>query len=89
MLELKQGLRKLSAAIESYCYPCVAWDFQLGREIRFRSISEVEELFAEQLHSTDTERLKDGLSNVLFWGHYSRGGRGRVKKFRAGIDSDR
>lgn len=91
MPDTTSALGTLSAAIDGYSYPCVAYDFQVGREVSFRNMAGVETLIAEQLASYDLERVKDGLSNVLFWGFYRSSGRrdDRVKKFRASVTSEK
>jgi hypothetical protein len=82
-------LKELAVAIDNYSYPCVVYDFSKDQEIDLGRMAKVETFIREQLLSADTKRVKDGLSNVLFWGHYrSRGRRDdRVKKFRTGVDS--
>lgn len=81
------GLEELAIAIDNYRYPCFVYDFSNKQEIDLGSMAEVEGFIRERLVSSDTERVKDGLSNVLFWGYYRSGRRNyRVNKFRA-LDS--
>ena len=79
--------KKLAVAIDKYSYPCVVFDFSKNRESVLGSMAKVERFIRERLVSTDTERVKDGLSNVLFWGYYRSGGLRdyRVEHFRDGV----
>ncbi len=86
---LGNALQSLARAIRNYSYPCIVYDFRLEQEIQLKSVVGVECFIQEQLMSTDTERVKDGLSNILFWGYYRSPGRRnrRVQSFRNGVDS--
>jgi hypothetical protein len=78
------SLQSLARAIRSYSYPCVVYDFRLGQEIQLQGMVEVERFIQDLLMSTDIEKVKDGLSNILFWGYYRSPGRRnhRVQNFR-------
>lgn len=86
-LNREPSLLALAAAINSYAYPSIVYDFESKREITFTGMREVECFIGEQLTSSDPEVVRDGLSNVLFWGYYRSPGRrdDRVKRFRAGV----
>ena len=69
-------------AIKSYCYPKVTY-FPDKRLIHHRSMHELEMKIRGQLLSGQLAQVKDGLSNILYWGHFRAGYRdSRVKKFR-------
>jgi len=89
--DFPEALDFLATAIDDFNYPFVVYDFQLAQEVKFNNMLGVEKFIGEQLHSTDIERVKDGLSNVLFWGYYRSPGRrrDRVAKFRGSVDSER
>jgi hypothetical protein len=78
----------LGNAIREYNYPAVTFDFIDGREIAHDSMRSVEKTIRELLLSNEVATVKDGLSNVLFWGHYNAGFRDkRVRKFREQVDN--
>lgn len=86
---VNQNLSMLQNAIKAYNYPAVAFDFKENKEVNFKNnggMKMVEELIRQQLLSNDTDQVFDGLSNVLYWGHYNAGYRDiRVEKFRSGV----
>lgn len=83
---IDEYVRKLCAAVESYDYPRVTYDFEDCREIRHSTMSEVEEAIRAQLLSQDLTEVKDGLSNVLYWGMYRMGIQdNRVRDFRDNV----
>lgn len=72
----------LRAAIDEYSYPCVAYAFDKPRELSFNTMRELEAFVKNKLLSPDIERVKDGLSTILYWGHYRAGYRKyRVAEF--------
>ena len=77
----------LRASVTSYAYDCVTCDdFQTMLSRRHGSMLEVETRIREQLVSRDRETVKDGLSNVVFWGFASQGiQRRRVSTFRQNV----
>ena len=105
-LKLDEYARRLCAAKKAYDYPAVTcFDFDAFLQLKGRNILkkkglyekehqnnmlEVEELIRGQLLSQDIEVVKDGLSNVLYWGYARRKGRqfDRVKIFRKGVTRD-
>src|SRR5207247_6303259 len=71
-------------AISAYDYPPVTYDFALQREVYFPAMLKLDDHLHRLLHSGDVRTVKDGLSGVLYWGHYRTGIRDhRVKRFRA------
>ncbi|PYV21802.1 MAG: hypothetical protein DMG24_18535, partial [Acidobacteria bacterium] len=68
----------LADAIKSYDYPAITYDFVERRERRFSSMRELDKHLESLLHSVDIDRLKDGLSGILYWGFY----RTRYKDYR-------
>ncbi len=63
----------LQGALSRYSYPSVVWDFAHQCERRLPSMREVETFIGERLVSRKPDMVKQGLANVLFWGHYSAG----------------
>ena len=73
----------LSDAINAYSFPCVYYDFLNGRRIPQNNMRSVEEFIGNDLKSGNIEMVKNGLSNVLYWGFEQMGYRDlRVKRFR-------
>lgn len=77
----------LDEAIAAYDFPCKAYDFMKGEQITFSSYKELETHIGQQLRSDDLRVLKDGLSNVLYWGYLTSNGRrdARVQAFRSSV----
>ena len=69
-----------------YNFPCRLFDFNTEQELKFDNYRELEKHIRELLLSHDIQQVKDGLSNVLFWGYYRIGyGEIRLKKFRDSV----
>ncbi len=101
---MKKYTKELCDAVKAYDYPAVTYDFQNGKEVCHKNIRQVEENIKTQLFSPNPEEVKDGLSNVLYWGYASlrREGNGpcdgyipmtgrqkdRIPKFQKVCDSD-
>ena len=80
---MKDYAKKLCKAVEAYEYPAVTYDFQIGREVPHSNMSEVDRVIHSQLCSPHLSEVKDGLSNVVYWGMYRMGFRDtRVREFR-------
>jgi len=78
--ELRDALRQ---AIRDYDFPFVTYDFVENREIRHQAMREVEERIRGQLLADEIERIRDGFSNILYWGYARIGYRwNRVTDFR-------
>lgn len=78
----------LRDAIRRYDFPRVAYDFQAQRELVFPSMSLLEQHVGKLLTSGDSAVVKDGLSNVLYWGYARSGYRNyRVEAFRRQVTS--
>ena len=80
-------IRLLREAIGAYNYPPVTYDFATERESIHLGMASVESLIQEQLLSADSNIVRDGLSNVLYWGYATQEGRqsDRVARFRAKV----
>jgi hypothetical protein len=63
----------LKQAIEEYDYPKVLFDFQANTEITYPSMRELESEIKSDLMSGSPNRVRDGLSNILYWGHRTSG----------------
>ncbi len=89
-LPRRQYVSLLREAVESYDYPTVVYDFQTGSEIRHTDMAAVEEYIRAVLRSPDPGRVRDGLSNVLYWGYARQPGRrdARVRDFRDVVPYD-
>ena len=94
MAKLSMGdyVQHLCEAIDAYDFPAVTYDFGPEpyhrsvpkREITHENMIEVEREIRKQLFSVGLEGVKDGLSNVLYWGYSTLPGRrnNRVERFR-------
>ena len=59
---------ELKRAIGAYDYPKVLFDFRARREIAFHSMRDLEDQVRGCLLSQRLDSVKDGLSNILYWG---------------------
>ena len=78
----------LCMAIREYDFPTVTCDFDAGdAKIRHADMRGVEDRIRELLVSSSRKQVKDGLSNVLYWGYANSPGRRdyRVRKFRKDV----
>ena len=84
MIALAQNhIDSLEKAISYYSFPTVCYDFKNGVLAPQPDMRSVEEYIGNDLRSGDLELVKNGLSNVLFWGYAQIGYRDkRVTKFR-------
>lgn len=71
----------LREAVEGYDYPKVVYDFREAKESHYDDMLRVEERIGSQLRSPEPDGIRDGLSNVLYWG-YARQPRRRDAKVR-------
>lgn len=83
------GPEKVEIVFPEYNYPGFGFEFNSQVEKSFSSYRELEAEFRSQLFSSSLEQIKDGLSNVLYWGFYRAGYRDvRVQKFRNKVTND-
>jgi hypothetical protein len=76
----------MTYSFPKYDFPCKLFDFEIKSEIEFENYRTLEKYIQKQLLSNDILQVKDGLSNVLFWGYYRIGYKEtRLKKFRDNI----
>jgi len=76
----------LQHAIGAYNFPCVYYDFKNRHEVTCPTMAPVEDTIRNYLISGNNDRVKNGLSNVLYWGFAKIGYRDtRVKKFRSEV----
>ena len=68
-LPLKQYVALLCEAIRDYDFPAVTYDFTEEKPIHHDSMLAVEQYIGTLLRSKDVSAVKDGLSNVLYWGY--------------------
>jgi len=80
--------RDLQEAIENYNFPTVAFDFKLDQELQLKNMYKVEEYIISLLLNPDSSAIRDGLSNILYWGYATAGYRDyRVSLFRENVTS--
>lgn len=81
---------RMRQAAGKYCYPAKTYDFMGETESEHSGMSCVERLIREQLVSDDRSQVKDGLSNVLYWGYVRQGGIGlhRMRRLRQKVTDD-
>jgi hypothetical protein len=82
--ELKVELQR---ARDSYTFPAKTYDFRAEGEVVHPTSREVETSISTQLRSERLEDVRDGLSNVLYWGYGTSKGRRkhRVHRFRSEV----
>lgn len=79
----------LLRAIAAYNFPRVVYDFTAGAERQHTSMLGVEQEIRDCLLSEDVQTIKNGLSNVLYWGYARIGFRDRrVQRFREKVTAD-
>lgn len=78
--KLRQVLEKASHRFDSLGF---TFDFVNNVRVPHESVREVERTIRDELQSEKTEVVRDGLSNVLYWGHVGNGNKGtRISRFR-------
>lgn len=72
-----------------FAFPAVTFDFHGNKEHPDGGMHEVEDRIRIALCSGDPVRVRDGLSNVLYWGYARRPGRRdyKVRTFRSKVQS--
>ena len=84
----KQQIQTLEKVIREYDYPKVTFDFSNQVERKYPKMQDVEKTIRDSLTSKNESDLKDGLSNVLYWGYATQGRRtNRIQEFREKITS--
>ena len=82
-------LDELRDAIRGYDFPAVTYGFLRGTEQRHSSLREVEALVRQQLLSDNLDDVREGLSNVLYWGYGRMGRRDyKVATFRQKVTAE-
>ena len=66
---LEQYAALLCEAIRDYDFPAVPYDFTEEKHLHHDSMLAVEQYIGTLLRSKDVSVVKDGLSNVLYWGY--------------------
>ena len=87
---MEEYARRIRQAAAEYSYPAKTYDFTEETESEHCEMSCVERLIRAQLTSESRSQVKDGLSNVLYWGYVRQGGIGphRVRQFRKKVTDD-
>lgn len=84
----KTQVSDLGDAIKAYKFPVVYFDFKTGKQVVATSMSKCEKVIKKQLLSTNLLDVKDGLSNIIYWGNATAGYRGfRVDQFRGMVST--
>jgi len=79
----KEQITRITNAITSFDFPSIVYDFKHEKELVFQTIQEVEAHIRNSLTSNDPVQVKDGLSNIVYWGESRSGYRSfRVGDFR-------
>lgn len=79
----------LEGAIKNYSFPAVYFDFESGVEVVNNSMVTVEREINNKLFSKSNKDVKDGLSNVIYWGYSQIGYRDkRVYDFRENVEDE-
>jgi hypothetical protein len=83
-----QQAKTLADAVAGYAFPTAHFDFASQTPVVRLSMSELETRIRQQLLSDSPDTVKDGLSNVLYWGFTQMGGLAnvRVGRFRSGVE---
>jgi len=87
---MSQHFESLINAINSYDFPLECYDFPNSRPVvGVKTYAELEGIIGNQLLSNDFNIVKDGLSNVLYWGYSTSAGRrnDRVARFRSEVSN--
>src|SRR5690606_2700004 len=80
--------KTMASAIQDYDFPMVAYDFVSDNVLNdFVNYQELERFIQSQLTSDVLSEVRDGLSNVLYWGYATSKGRQshRVELFRSSV----
>jgi hypothetical protein len=78
--QLRRVLEKASHRFGSLGF---TFDFVNNVRVSHKSVREAERTIRDELQSQKTEVVRDGLSNVLYWGHVGNGKKGtRISRFR-------
>ena len=67
-IPIAEYARMLCGATESYEFPKVTFDFVTEKECRHPDMTRVEGYIRDLLTSGEAGDIKDGLSNILYWG---------------------
>lgn len=83
-------VKKLNDAINAYSFPTAHFDFSTQTPVVGLSMSQLETRIRQQLLSSSPGDIKDGLSNVLYWGFAQMGGLAlvRVERFRSEVSGE-
>jgi hypothetical protein len=82
-------VKTLGDAVNAYSFPTAHFDFSTHTPVIGLSMPQLEVRIRQQLLSISLGDVKDGLSNVLYWGYAQMGGLTpvRVERFRSMVTS--
>ncbi len=80
-------VNKLTDAVKGYAFPTAHFDFSTQTPVVGLSMTELETRIQQQLLNSSVSQVKNGLSNVLYWGFAQMGGLAsvRVERFRSTV----
>lgn len=86
----ERQISELDQAIATYAFPIVYFDFGANVEVRSRDMRAVEAAIRGMLVSATTDRIRDGLANVIYWGWAQKPGFRdvRVHRFRNHVSQE-
>jgi len=85
----QRQVAELDAAIASYAFPAVYFDFGAHVPIAAASMRDVETSIRRMLVSDNVQQIRDGLANVIYWGYAQIAYRDvRVGRFRERVTQD-
>ncbi|SET80279.1 hypothetical protein [Pseudomonas graminis] len=80
-------VKKLNDAVRAYSFPTAHFDFSDQTPVSGLSMSQLETRVRHQLLGSSPDEVKDGLSNILYWGFAQMRGLApvRVERFRSEV----
>lgn len=82
-------VKDLNNAVSAYSFPTAHFDFATQTPVLGLSMCQLETRIRQQLLSPSLTEVRDGLSNILYWGFAQMGGLAliRVESFRTAVTS--
>ena len=81
-----QQVNDLAASIQEYAFPAVYFDFHRNIQVNAGNMQALEAVILGMLRSPQTQQIKNGLANVIYWGNANAGYQmARVNQFRNGV----
>ena len=84
-----QQINNLQASINGYSFPPVYYDFCTNTEIHASNMSNLESAIKDLLLSSNLQKVKYGLANIVYWGNANAGYQMyRVNKFMNNVSNE-